>query len=267
MSALPKLGVKLGGRSGAANGLSRAGGGAGALVSALNLHWAGVGVLALVNVYLLVNMAIAFQQMKSHDAEALARQQVALKTAQIGAKPLQGLDVKLAAANANADEFSEARLPTTYSEVASELGSLAKRQKVRLTRVQYAQQAVAGDMAGALREVRMDASLSGDYRPLVLFLNGLERDKVFFLITGVTLTGQQTGTVNLRIRLTTFLRGVGIEEDRQSVTRNETDRTGETNGAEVTNGAKEERTKEAPAERAGLLASLGSARSAAGAGR
>ncbi len=52
----------------------------------------------------------------------------------------------------------------------------------------------------------MDARLSGDYRPLVEFLNALERDKSFFLIDGVGLTGQQSGTVNLRLRLTTYLR-------------------------------------------------------------
>ena len=58
----------------------------------------------------------------------------------------------------------------------------------------------------------MDASLSGDYRPLVLFVNSLERDKMFFVITGVTLTGQQSGTVGLRVRLTTYLRSpVGTE--------------------------------------------------------
>ena len=58
----------------------------------------------------------------------------------------------------------------------------------------------------------MDASLSGDYRPLVLFMNGLERDKMFFVISGVTLTGQQSGTVGLRLRLTTYLRApVGAE--------------------------------------------------------
>jgi hypothetical protein len=40
----------------------------------------------------------------------------------------------------------------------------------------------------------------------VEFLNALERDKQFFLIDGVGLTGQQSGTVNLRLRLTTYLR-------------------------------------------------------------
>ena len=183
------------------------------LLSPLNLHWAGAGLLALVNLYLLLQMGLAWQQVKSHDADALARQQVALKTAQIAARPLQGLDVKLASANTHADGFYQERLPGSYSEVLSELGALAKRQSVRLTRVQYAEAPVAGEAAGQLREVKMDASLSGDYRALVLFLNGLERDKVFFLISGVTLTGQQTGTVNLRIRLTTYLRALAVGEE------------------------------------------------------
>ncbi len=32
------------------------------------------------------------------------------------------------------------------------------------------------------------------------YINGLERSKTFFLITGLTLTGQQGGLVNLRLR-------------------------------------------------------------------
>ena len=55
--------------------------------------------------------------------------------------------------------------------------------------------------------MRIDASLSGDYRPLVQVINALERDHMFFLIDSVTLSGQQSGTVNLRLRLRTFLRG------------------------------------------------------------
>ena len=52
----------------------------------------------------------------------------------------------------------------------------------------------------------MDASLSGEYPGLMRFINGLERDKNFFLISGLTLTGQQGGVVNLRMRVITYLR-------------------------------------------------------------
>jgi hypothetical protein len=60
----------------------------------------------------------------------------------------------------------------------------------------------------------MDAILNGDYRPLVLFMNSLERDKMFFLINGVTLTGQQSGMVGLRLKLTTYLRPAKGDVDR-----------------------------------------------------
>jgi len=54
--------------------------------------------------------------------------------------------------------------------------------------------------------------VSGDYRPIVEFINAVERDKLFFVINGINLTGQQTGQVNLRIRLTTYLRSANADE-------------------------------------------------------
>jgi type IV pilus assembly protein PilO len=177
-----------------------------------NLHIAGVVVLGLVNLYLLAHMAFAWQAANSDNAAALADQTIAMKTAKIARQPLEGLDEKLAQATKDSDKFYKQRLPFAYSDVVGELGALAKKQGVKLIRVQYAYAPVLPGTAGELTEARMDASLSGDYRPLVLFVNSLERDKMFFVITGVTLTGQQSGTVGLRVRLTSYLRSpVGTE--------------------------------------------------------
>ena len=157
-------------------------------------------------------MAFAWNAANSQNAQALADQTVAMKTAKIARQPLEGLDEKLAQATKDADKFYKQRLPFAYSDVVGELGALAKKQGVKLIRVQYAYAPVLPGTAGELTEARMDASLSGDYRPLVLFVNSLERDKMFFVITGVTLTGQQSGTVGLRVRLTSYLRSpVGTE--------------------------------------------------------
>jgi hypothetical protein len=176
------------------------------------LHIAGVVVLGLVNLYLLAHMAFAWRAANSDNAAALADQTIAMETAKIARQPLEGLDEKLTQATKDADKFYKQRLPFSTSEVIGELGGLAKKQGVKLIRVQYAYSPVLPGMAGELTEARMDASLNGDYRPLVLFVNALERDKMFFLITGVTLTGQQSGTVGLRIRVTTYLRSpVGTE--------------------------------------------------------
>ncbi len=187
------------------------------LLSQLNLHYAGVGALALLNLYLLIHIGLSWREASSQDADALAVQTVSLKTAEIAAKPLQGLDAKLASAKGDADKFYQRRLPVSYSQVAAELGVLSKKSVVKLTRVQYAQAPVLGDEDGALTEVLMDASLSGDYRELVEFINSLERDRQLFLINGVTLTGAQSGTVNLRLRLTTYLRAPASEEEMKKV--------------------------------------------------
>jgi type IV pilus assembly protein PilO len=184
----------------------------------LNFHIAGVVVLGLVNLYLLAHMAFAWRSANSEDARALADQTIAMKTAEIAKKPLEGLDEKLVLATKDADKFYKQRLPFANSEVAGELGALAKKQGVKWTRANYAYSPVLGGTAGELTEERIDASLSGDYRPLVLFVNSLERDKMFFVITGVTLTGQQSGTVGLRLRLVTYLRSpVGTEGSEKTV--------------------------------------------------
>ncbi|MEO8736062.1 MAG: hypothetical protein ABI380_05945 [Edaphobacter sp.] len=184
-----------------------------ALLTRLNFYYAGVAVLALVNLYLLIHIGFAWRSATSQNAAALEQQTVAMKTAEIAKKPLEGLDAKLTQATAEANEFYTRRLPFADSEVVGELGVLAKKQGVKLTRVQYAPSPVMAGSAGALTELRMDASLSGDYRPLMLFINSLERDKMFFLVRGVTLTGEQGGTVGLRLGLATYLRApVGVEK-------------------------------------------------------
>jgi hypothetical protein len=175
-------------------------------LSPLNLHWAGIGLLALVNVYFLAQMALLWHASSQYNADAVAEQKIELKTAEIAAVPLRGLDTKVAMATAEADRFYRDRLPGSESEMLSELGVLTKKAGVRLVRNSYQSVIVLPGTVGELSEIRMDATLSGDYRPLMLMVNSLERDKMFFVINAVTLTGQQTGTVNLRLRLTTFLR-------------------------------------------------------------
>ena len=177
-----------------------------ALLTRLNLYYAGVAVLVLVNLYLLIHIGFAWQASTSQNAAAVEQQTVAMKTAEIATKPLQGLDAKLAQATTQSNQFYERRLPFADSDVVAELGTLAKKQGVKLTRVQYSPSPVLSGSTGALTQLRMDASLSGDYRPLMLFINSLERDKMFFLVRGVTLTGEQGGTVGLRLRLVTYLR-------------------------------------------------------------
>ncbi|CAN5621298.1 hypothetical protein BH10ACI4_BH10ACI4_24270 [soil metagenome] len=178
------------------------------LLNLKNIHIAGVVALGLVCLYLLAHMAYAWQDAKSQDATAVAQQTAAMRQAEGAARPLAGLDEKLKQATVESDQFYAKRLPFARSEVLTELGALAKKQNVKLSRVQYGEAPVLDETSpgGALTRVQMDASLTGDYRPLVLFINGLERDKMFFVISAMALTGQQSGTVGVRLRITTYLR-------------------------------------------------------------
>jgi type IV pilus assembly protein PilO len=182
-----------------------------ALLTAVNLHYAGVAALLVVVLYMVLHLLFLSQSLKSHNTDALNQQRTLLATARLQAQPLRGLDTKITASTQDADAFYADRLPYAYSQVLSELGRLTQKSNVRLANVQYAQVPVLSG-ANALTELHMDASVSGDYRPIVEFINGLERDKMFFLVNGINLSGQQTGMVNLRIHLITYLRAPNAKE-------------------------------------------------------
>ncbi len=202
------------------------------IVTILNLHFAGVGLLALINLYLLVHMGFAWQSARSQNATAAEQQTARMQAAEQAAEPLRGLDGKLTRATTSADAFYLRRFPFAASQVYAELGALQKKQGVKLSRVQYAESPVLDGSVGAVTQVRMDASLSGEYRPLVVFMNSLERDRLFFLISGITLTGAQSGTVNLRIKLTTYLRApVGNETSGKGFVNDPEDATAVTGAA------------------------------------
>lgn len=173
----------------------------------LNAHIFIVTVLAIVNLVFLVQLAMAWHTLRTDRPEQLEMKQVELRTAQLQARPLRNLPQRIADSTKGADHFYGARVPGEDSAILAELGSLEQKANVHLSRVQTA-------FAPALRdvtEVRMDASVSGDYASVMRFINSVERDKMFFVINGLTLTGQQGGLVNLRLRVMTYLRGSDVE--------------------------------------------------------
>jgi type IV pilus assembly protein PilO len=72
--------------------------------------------------------------------------------------------------------------------------------------VQYTQGLPGAD----LTEISMDSSLSGNYPDIMRFVNSLERNEMFFVIRGMQLTGQQGGLVNLRLRVSTWMRPADV---------------------------------------------------------
>src|ERR1700761_4482589 len=171
------------------------------LFSLLNLHIAAIAVLLILNLVLGIRLFLAWSTLRNSSDEQLQKQQASYRTLQIEMSPLKGLPQKVSLSSKQADEFYAARFPSAYSTISANVNELASKNSVRRTSLAYTPVAALSGLA----EVRMDASLSGEYAALMHFINGLERSKTFFLINGLTLTGQQGGLVNLRLRVNTYL--------------------------------------------------------------
>lgn len=172
-------------------------------LTVLNLHLAGAAALGVLVLVLAIRAALAIHAAGAVDSESYQQQQ--FRYAQLHAQlaQVQGLPQKVDQSRDEAAHFYETRIAPNYSTIAEQLGEAEVKNQVRLSNTRYTPSpAIAG-----LTEVRIDAGLSGDYTPMMHFINDLERDKnhVFFIIDGLTFTGQQGGLVNLRLRLSTYL--------------------------------------------------------------
>lgn len=172
------------------------------LASPLAWHFAGLAILLLVVIGLAVRLSYDWIATNDNSTDALVGKQVQLKTLELETAPLRGLDKRVAESHEQMGTFYARRIPANYSSIASRIGDLGVKSGVRLSRVQYAQGAPGSD----LTEISLDAGVSGAYPQIMHFVNDLERDPTFFVIRAMALTGQQGGMVNLRLRVSTWMR-------------------------------------------------------------
>ncbi len=171
-------------------------------VTQLNIYLAVVGLLLVAVLVLAVRLLIAWHGSQSDRSAEFQANQAIYAQLQAQSGKLRGLPAQLDLSKRAAQSFVDARIPASNSIVLGELGVLTARDHVRLSRAAYA---FAPAIPGIV-ELRVEANVTGDYTALMHFINDLERDKnhAFFIIRTVTLTGQQGGAVNLRIRMTTY---------------------------------------------------------------
>ncbi|HEX4029322.1 MAG TPA: GspMb/PilO family protein [Terracidiphilus sp.] len=172
------------------------------LASPLTWHYAGCALLVVVAIFMAVRLGLDWVAIDSHASEVLAGKQVELKAMQVQTTPLRGLDKRVEHSRDQVGAFYAKRIPPNYSTISSRISALEVASGVRLTRVEYTQ----GEPGNYLTKIAMDASITGEYPAIMRFINSLERDPIFFVIEGMTLTGQQGGTVSLRMQVSTWLR-------------------------------------------------------------
>jgi hypothetical protein len=172
------------------------------LRSPLTWHFAGFVVLLIAVVVLSIRFGLDWNATNGSSTGAQVAKQFQLKALDLQTAPLRGLDKRVEDSRAEMSAFYAKRIPPNYSSIDRRIGELALKGPVRLTSVKFTQ----GKPGSELTEISMDAGISGDYQQIMRFVNSLERDQTFFVIRGMTLTGQQGGSVNLRIQVSTWLK-------------------------------------------------------------
>jgi hypothetical protein len=172
------------------------------LAAPLTWHYAGFAAMLLLVIGLAIRFGIDWTATNSRSTDALASKQVELTALDFQTASLRGLDHRVDESRSQIENFYGKRVPPNYSSIATRIGDLQVKSGVRLSRVQYTQGAPGAD----LTEISLDAGISGGYPSIMRFVNSIERDQTFFVIRAMSLTGQQGGTVNLRLRVSTWLR-------------------------------------------------------------
>lgn len=171
---------------------------------------AGVVLLDVILVVVLFSPLVGSQQSRTLQASQL-HNDLLRKTREV--KPLQGLDKKIPQAQQQIDEFYKERLPAEDSAISGDLNRMAKETGVKIGAIKYTQksnetEAKAVEAVG-LQRVVIEAELTGDYLPMIRFVNALERNQLFFLVDSVELGGEQAGVIRVNMRLETYLKTGG----------------------------------------------------------
>jgi Tfp pilus assembly protein PilO len=172
------------------------------LAMPLTWHIAGAVALLILTLFFGIRLGLDWSATHGRRSDALADKQAQVKALELETVSLRGLDARVGEAHEKLNNFYARRVPPSYSAISARVGELQVRSGVRLMRVQYSQ----GKPGDDLTEIALDTTISGDYRSILHFVNSIERDQMFFVIRAMALTGQQGGSVNLRILISTWLR-------------------------------------------------------------
>jgi type IV pilus assembly protein PilO len=159
----------------------------------------GVDVVALV---VLFSPLVGSTESRRQELNQLS---VELQTKTRQVEPLTNMPDKVRTANRQIEDFYKKRFPAQNSQIATEFGKLAAASGVTIEQAKYPVN-VKDEETGRLDPVQMEAELSGNYVSLAKFINALERDDMFFIISSITLAGEQKGPIKLQMKLETYLR-------------------------------------------------------------
>ena len=167
-----------------------------------------LAVLGAVDLLLIVYLLLPGSSPSGKLAQEQSLQEQ-VKTLTREVAPLQGIDIKLAQTRVDVKKFYEQKVPNQFSQISQHLEKLMKETGVTTQGIHYTQdrndQKDKNDLPD-VRRISIDTTVSGEYSKVAHFINAMEQDNLVFVITQISLTGQEGGVVSLQIKCETFLK-------------------------------------------------------------
>jgi hypothetical protein len=172
-------------------------------------------ILGVVILLVLADVALAAYSWQLASTPHTPQQLLALEMRQhdllrADIKRAQEIRDKMPAIQKDCDQFERSLFPATtgYSSVTAELGDTANKAGIHLADLTFKQTDIANR---GLKEVLMDATVSGDYKHVIQFLNGMQRSKNLYEVDGLSLASETstqtpTGVIKVTLHLKTYFR-------------------------------------------------------------
>jgi type IV pilus assembly protein PilO len=163
----------------------------------------------------LADVALGLYSWELASAPRTPQQQLAAETKQLDLlsadiRRAQGIREKIPSIQKDCDKFEESLFPSSsgYSSVTTELGDIARKSGIRLDNLSFKKAEVANRN---MTEVAVDATINGDYKGVIEFLNGLQRSTSLYEVDSLALATQSTtqapsGTIKVSVHLKTYFR-------------------------------------------------------------
>ncbi len=172
------------------------------LASPLIWHSAGFVVLLLLTIALAVRLGMDWTAMDSHSGDVLAGKQIQLKALEIQTAPLRGIDQRVEKTRERCRRSTKnAFLPATPSSPAE--SAISRSRPACASRACNTRRARPAPTS--VRFPWMPAS-AATIPPSCASSTALSEIRTFFIIRAMSFTSQQGGLVNLRLRVSTWLR-------------------------------------------------------------
>jgi hypothetical protein len=174
-------------------------------------------ILAGLVLLVLADVTLAVYSWELASAPQTPQQQFALETRQLDVrkadnKRAEDIRSRIPAIQAKFDQIEKSFPPASsgYSAVRTELGEIGKKSGIQIEDLSLKQAEIANR---GMTEVLIDATINGDYKSVIHFLNGLQRS-TNYEVDNLTLATDNTnqgaaGVIKVTLHLKTHFRTAG----------------------------------------------------------